>query len=223
MSWSICYNLINPTGQRGDDMSEKFLLLPKERQQSIINAAFEEFGKFSYKHTIMDTIARNCGISKGLLFYYFKNKKALYEYLVDYSINLIETQIAQEDVLDDRDLFSIFENTMGMKVEIMKENPYLFAFMMRSYDEEFEDVLSIKKRYDEKTGKLFAQILSTIDYSRFKDSVDPALVLNLIGWSSEGFMRPYWGVKDIDLECIKNEYSKVLTMLKENFYKEEYI
>lgn len=52
---------------------EKFLELPNEKQLKIINVGFEYFGKYGYKGANTEDIANRAGISKGLLFYYFKN------------------------------------------------------------------------------------------------------------------------------------------------------
>ena len=56
-------------------MENKFLELPKEKQLRIINAGMEYFGQYGYKNAKTDDIATKAGISKGLLSYYFKNKK----------------------------------------------------------------------------------------------------------------------------------------------------
>ena len=58
-------------------MNEKFFALPEEKQERIINAAMEVFGKNEYKRASTDLIAVKAGISKGLLFYYFHNKISL--------------------------------------------------------------------------------------------------------------------------------------------------
>ena len=67
-------------------MREEFFNLPKEKQLRIINAGFEVFGKNEYKRAVTDDIAAKAGISKGLLFYYFGNKKALYMYFIIISL-----------------------------------------------------------------------------------------------------------------------------------------
>lgn len=54
-------------------MYEKFLELPEEKQDKIRNAGMEYFGKYGYKKANTQDIADKAGISKGLLFYYFKN------------------------------------------------------------------------------------------------------------------------------------------------------
>ena len=56
-------------------MNQKFFALSKEKQMRIINAGMEYFGKYGYKKAVTDDIANKAGISKGLLFHYFDNKK----------------------------------------------------------------------------------------------------------------------------------------------------
>lgn len=68
-------------------MNEKFYELPAEKQQRIINAGLEVFGAYDYPQASTDDIAAKAGISKGLLFYYFKNKKEFYLFLFDYCCN----------------------------------------------------------------------------------------------------------------------------------------
>lgn len=59
-------------------MNERFYSLPKEKQNEIINAAYEVFSGHSYKKSAVGKIAEEAGISKSLLFYYFRDKKDLY-------------------------------------------------------------------------------------------------------------------------------------------------
>ena len=66
---------------------EKFLELPNEKQLRIINAGFEYFGKYGYKGANTEDIANKAGISKGALFYYFKNKESFYLYLHEFCQN----------------------------------------------------------------------------------------------------------------------------------------
>lgn len=63
---------------------DKFLELPKEKQLKIINAGFEYFGRYGYKGANTEDIANKAGISKGALFYYFKNKESFYLYLHEF-------------------------------------------------------------------------------------------------------------------------------------------
>lgn len=61
----------------------KFLELDKLKQDRIINAAMKEFALKGYKNASTNEIVKEAGISKGLLFHYFTNKKAyFYIYII---------------------------------------------------------------------------------------------------------------------------------------------
>lgn len=66
-------------------INEKFASLSQEKQMEIINAGLECFGQYGYKKANTEQIALKAGISKGLLFYYFRNKKTFYFFPVHLS------------------------------------------------------------------------------------------------------------------------------------------
>ena len=67
---------INQNGQwRGEKMNETFYALPEEKRQRIINAGYRIFSQNSYKKSPVGEVAKEAGISRSLLFYYFRNKK----------------------------------------------------------------------------------------------------------------------------------------------------
>ncbi len=57
-------------------MNKKFYALAEEKRQAMINAGFHVFSQNSYKKSPMQEIADRAGISKSLLFHYFKTKKS---------------------------------------------------------------------------------------------------------------------------------------------------
>ena len=73
----------DPFTHQGDltFMNEKFYDLPKEKQIRIINAGYRVFSMNTYKKSPMNEIAAEAGISKSLLFFYFRNKMELYMFL----------------------------------------------------------------------------------------------------------------------------------------------
>ena len=67
-------------------MNPRFRELPEEKQLRILNAAMEVFAQNDYKKVSTDLIAAKAEVSKGLLFYYFRNKKELYFSVYEYAI-----------------------------------------------------------------------------------------------------------------------------------------
>lgn len=78
-------------------MNEKFFALPQERQEQIINAAYEVFSRNSYKNASMSRLADAGGVSKSLLFHYFLNKKELYLYLWEHAGRLYREKVRKGD------------------------------------------------------------------------------------------------------------------------------
>lgn len=50
----------------------------EQRQAELLEAAIEVFARRGYQATTMDDIAERAGVSKGMLYIYFKNKEALF-------------------------------------------------------------------------------------------------------------------------------------------------
>jgi TetR/AcrR family transcriptional regulator len=70
-------------------MFSKFLNLDKEKQDRIINAAIKEFAEKGYDRASTNEIVKEAGISNGLLFHYFQNKKQMFLFLFDYCYELV--------------------------------------------------------------------------------------------------------------------------------------
>src|SRR5690625_7250446 len=101
---------------------EKFLNLPMEKQNFIIDAALQNFAMHGYKKTSINDIASTAGISKATVFHYFGTKKELYLYLVNTCVNSISTEVI--DKFDDSitDLFDRILYTSELKIALMKKH-----------------------------------------------------------------------------------------------------
>lgn len=62
---------------------DSFEKISDEKKAVIIQSGIAEFSKKSYMDASTDEITINCGISKGLLFHYFGNKKNFYLYCLE--------------------------------------------------------------------------------------------------------------------------------------------
>ena len=89
-------------------MNERFYTLPSEKQQKIINAGFRVFSQNSYRKSPMQEIADEAGISKSLLFHYFRNKKDLYLFLWNTASDITCEYLALSHCYDSEDLPGTF-------------------------------------------------------------------------------------------------------------------
>ena len=56
---------------------------PEQSRAAILQAAIEEFSEEGVAGARTDAIARSAGVNKALLYYYFKDKEALYDAVLD--------------------------------------------------------------------------------------------------------------------------------------------
>src|SRR2546427_6432132 len=56
---------------------------PEESRAAILRAAVGEFAREGVSGARTDAIARSAGVNKALLYYYFKDKDALYQAVLD--------------------------------------------------------------------------------------------------------------------------------------------
>jgi len=91
------------------------------RREEILEAAQHAFLKYGFEKITLEDIARECGIKKTALYYYFKNKEELLSEMILLKINEIQDRIKQAvDAADSvREKLRIY---MSTKIDIMREN-----------------------------------------------------------------------------------------------------
>ena len=205
-------------------MNEKFFALPEEKQERIINAAMEVFGKNEYKRASTDLIAVKAGISKGLLFYYFHNKKELYMYVYNFLIEIMKDQIADTTFLELTDFFELLRYAGTGKAVILEKHPYILEFAMRAFYSENEIVSDTLKSFNTMQEEVMYQMyFGHIDTYKFKDSVEPFKVYKMLRWMGDGYIHDkQMAGKAIDINELLNEFNDWMDMMKKLVYKEEY-
>jgi len=210
-------------GHGGVGMNEKFFKLPKERQRQIINGALKVFSQSSYYKTSTLEIAKEAGISKGLLFHYFKNKKELYLFLYEYSVNLVLSEFERNRNIKETDFFEILLKSQRLKCKLMKEYRYLYEFIVKVYLETDEEVTGEIARFSKPLiDENHRNFLKKIDAEKFREGVDIPLLFQSLQWCADGFMRSAL-TSDKSIDEINLEFTKVLELYKQNFYKGEFI
>lgn len=110
-----------------------FEALPRERQDEIIRAGIEMFGRYDYKNARAEDIARRAGISKGLLFFYFRNKRALYMYLMERLADTFGAAVADEHFYAIDDFFELLLYVAHEKSAFFADHPYVLDFCVRAF------------------------------------------------------------------------------------------
>lgn len=204
---------------------ENFLSLPLEKRNIIIDAALTCFGTNGYKKASVSDIAAAAGISKALVFHYFGTKKALYLYLIDLCTHIIMHELDERFDNAVTDFFDRIKLAMAIEVSVMKKHPAILYFLDSVYfendDEVKEDIKAILAN-SEGEGLRSKVAFEGIDASKFKDGIDPKLVMKILTLLTDGYLSKM-PKTEVDLDALCEEFNEYINLFKRNFYKEKYL
>ena len=201
---------------------EHFLNLPPEKRDNIINAALYLFGRSGYKKTSAADIAAKAGISKPMIFHYFGSKKNLYLYLIDFCGNVVSSGVLDRIDKNEKDFFGRIRLSAEIKLSVIGEYPDMLSFMESMFFETDPDVENEIKKILTLSGSRFdfQQFFEGVDYSRFKDGINPALVTKTLIYFVEGIMNETPRGQKVDIDALMREFDECLGLFRNNFYKE---
>ncbi|MDF2537815.1 MAG: TetR family transcriptional regulator [Herbinix sp.] len=218
---------------------DSFENIDEEKRQTIINAGFKVFGKNGYKKASVDEIIQEAKISKGSLFYYFGSKKNFYLYLYEFSGEQMKLLVDhpgednQPTYLKYTDFFERVNAIQLIKMKHSSEFPNMYSFMKRAvFDDEPEIKEGMAKINQRFTSERILLFFKGIDFYKFKDGIDPKMVIQLISWCSEGCANqiqlrdrnnPASSQAQPDFQEIFQLFQSYLELFRSNFYKEEYL
>lgn len=209
-------------------ITKTFKNVDPAKQRHILNAALKEFSEKGFELASTNQIVKDAGIGKGMLFYYFTNKKSLYLYLIEYCIEIIDEKYL--DLIDtrERDLFERLKEMSMTKLEFLMKYPDAMNFMATILFRNFEQlderlkswIVALQEKGNEKTYE-------NIDYSLFREDIDAKKAFKLIQWTFKGYeeeMNSRLREQDldtIDYESYWAEFYEYLAIMKTSFYKRE--
>ncbi|MEH7074524.1 TetR/AcrR family transcriptional regulator [Neobacillus drentensis] len=207
-------------------MFSKFFNLEKEKQDRIINAAIKEFADKGYDRASTNEIVKEAGISKGLLFHYFQNKKQLFLFIFDYCYELIIDEFYKKINLQETDFFMRMRQAIMVKVEMLAIYPDIFKFIQEVFLEESPE---IKVEFDKKKAELthinIEKAYEGIDFSKFREDVDLKKMIKMISWTFEKmsdealYKAKLSPTHDIDYQKIQVEAEEYFEVMIKCFYK----
>ncbi len=202
----------------------KFLNLKPEKQERILNAALKEFAKKGYKSAMTDEIAKEANISKGALFQYFTNKKALFLFLYDHTLDIVMKEYFQKVDINEKDIFNRLKQILSIEFILLKKYPDLFDFIeVVNHEESIEVINDLRMRNDEYAISSYGKLMEDIDTSLFKADVNINRAINVIIWTMEGFGKKQKEqmkhLVELDFDAILSETDIYCELLRKLFYK----
>lgn len=192
-------------------MNERFYALPEDKRKSIISAGFRVFSQYSYKNSPMSEIAAEAGISKSLLFYYFKNKKELYLFICKYSTELTEQEIIRQKCYEKEDFFDIFLSGLKVKVQLMWQYPDLSLFQLKAY---YEKDKSLRPEIDQLIGQYSGyenqSEMLKLDKEKFIEGLDLEMMYTDMFLASQGYLWEKMQSETIDPDQMERDFIRMI-------------
>ena len=204
-------------------MNEKFFALAQEKQTAIINAGFHVFARNSYQKSPMQEVADAAGISKALLFHYFRNKREFYLFLWERAAEITTRYLEEYGCYEPEDLFEMMELGMRAKLDMMRRYPAMALFAIKAFYEENLDVhSSILESYRKHFNRKARDAISRLDPGDFIPGLDLSMMYREMYLASEGYL---WEVlrRDgkFDPAALEKDFAQMLEFWKHVYLRKE--
>ena len=203
-------------------MNPKFFSLPNEKQQAILNSGYRVFSRNSYKNSPMSQIAAEAGISKSLLFHYFRNKKELYLFLWEKCAEMTIRVLTEYGCYEQAGLFESIERGMRAKMEIIRRHPDMTNFTIRAfYEKDTEICAAVQESYHRHFNFKTDQLRVNLDPAQFIPGLDIPMMYRDMYWASEGYLWEMVQRGDVDMEQMEKDFTKLIEFWKSIYLKKE--
>lgn len=203
-------------------MNERFFSLPLQKQQAIVNAGYRVFSQNSYKNSPMSEIAQEAGISKSLLFHYFRNKKELYLFLWDKCAQTTIAFLTQYGCYEQEELFVSMQRGMRAKMDIIRQYPDMGHFTIRAfYEKDAEISAAIQESYHRYFNLKADRARMNLNPEQFVPGLDISMMYREMYWASEGYLWEMVQRGNVDVEQMEKDFTKLLEFWKSIYLRKE--
>ena len=203
-------------------MNEKFYTLPEGKQQAILNAGYRVFAHNSYKNSPMSEIAAEAGISKSLLFHYFRNKKELYLFLWDKCAEITIEYMTRCGCYGQKDLFESMERGMRAKLEIIRRYPDMGSFTIRAFYEKDPEICAAIQESYHRYFNLKADLTRlNLDPAQFIPGLDVGMMYREMYWASEGYLWELVQSENVNVEQMERDFTRLMAFWKSVYLRKE--
>lgn len=203
-------------------MNEKFFSLPPEKRQRILDSGYRVFSANSYKKSPVSEIAAGAGISKSLLFFYFKNKMELYLYLWDDCAKTTMEYLNRYKCYEGSDLFDMMEKGMEAKFHLISEKPDMAMFAVRAFFEKDPEIsAAIQKSYRKYFNIKAMSAIQSLNPDDFVPGLDLRMMYRNMYLAAEGYLWEMLQRGELDYGKLDRDFKKLLEFWKSVYKRKE--
>ncbi|MCD4685549.1 MAG: TetR/AcrR family transcriptional regulator [Anaerolineae bacterium] len=174
----------------------------EERRQQILEAAFLAFSENGYTKTTMDDIVRRSGLSKGTLYWYFKNKEELFVATLVTAFQefdtMLDVMVVQDTPASER-LRTLFTG-VGLFID---QNRHIIGLLIDGFFQSYQTEpaqQAMRVFYEKYTGAVETIIRQGIEHGEFREDIDPRMTAISLMAGGDGIalylmLDPAWDVQ----------------------------
>ena len=207
-------------------MQLKILNLEPIRRDVILNAALKEFSMKGFDGASTNIIAKEAGISKGLMFHYINSKKDLFLFLYDYCTDKINKEYLDAMNFNERDIFERLRQSYILQIELLQQHPWIFDFIKITGMTNSDEInKNLEGKVNEKLSRCQEEMFEIVDETKFRKGLNLGRCKQLIFWANVGFTNQILEdlrnseITELDYDKVLADLDGYLNELKEIFYK----
>lgn len=207
-------------------MQLKIMNLEPKRRDVILNAALKEFSMKGFDAASTNVIAKEAGISKGLMFHYITSKEKLFLFLYDYCVDRINKEYIDLMNFNEKDIFERLRQSYILQIELIQQYPWIFDFIMITDITNSDEVnKKLEERVNEKLARCQEEMFEIVDETKFREGLNLERCKQFIFWVNVGFTNEILEdirnskVTELDYDKVLVDLDSYLNELKQIFYK----
>ncbi|MBU5466922.1 TetR/AcrR family transcriptional regulator [Virgibacillus sp. MSJ-26] len=207
-------------------MQLKISKLEPKRKDAILNAALKEFSTKGFDDASTNVIAKEAGISKGLMFHYINSKEDLFLFLYDYCADRINKEYIDLMNFNEKDIFERLRQSYILQIELLQQYPWIFDFIMITDITNSDEVnKKLEERVNEKLSRCQEEMFEIVDETKFREGLNLERCKQFIFWANVGFTNEILEdirnskITELDYDKVLADLDGYLNELKQIFYK----
>lgn len=194
------------------------------KQSLILHAALHEFANKGYKKASTNSIVKQAGVSKGLLFHYFISKKELFITIHQHILDEFHKEMNDCVDYDNRDVFERLSATTVCRTNSYIHHPVYVKFLQAVANCKDEEIRPrCQKQNQTAIQRQYKRLFDNIDYSLFAEGIEVKHSLNVVRWTierlSNNWFRENGNVyKASKFDDLKANIETYIKLFKQTFY-----
>jgi len=171
----------------------------------IVESAKKYFSRFGFHKTTMEEIAKNIHKSKGVLYYYFKNKEELFNEVLKQELNCIKTELSKI-MMSKNDSLIMLKEYISIRLKLLSQTVNYHETLKADFFEKYYFVKDVRDDFTEFEQTQLTMMLKKGKNEGYLNVIDIDSTVNVILMVVSGIEIPLF---------LQNKYAEYRDTIEE--------